>query len=370
MLSERQLQALLKVFQARFQTVTDEYLQTIGGHIARVKNLSKDDIHLLVEMRTCKLNQSVVRQKIAAAARMSVADVEKIFRHVAETDMEFAAQYFGAGVSDTIKRGINSTLPTAIEAILKAQLRVTAGTMMNLSRTTVVSPTYQNAISEAVQLVQTGIEDYNTSIRRAARKASSEGLRVRYDSGRTRRLDSAVRQNVLDGVRSLNQDVMRQCGEAYGADGVEISAHMLCALDHVDYQGRMFTQKDFDHLQTVELARPIGTWNCKHIAMPVIIGISPPAYSEDELAAYKRFSGQEITIGDKTLPRYGWEQERRRIETSVRYRNDAIKVLSASGDTAGVQLEESKIDGLKLRYDTITRTCGLDDDSRRMENIV
>lgn len=370
MLSERQLQSLLQVFQSRFQGVTDEYLQMVGSHIARVKKLSQDDIHLLVEFRTCKLNQSVIRQKIANAARMSVSDIEKIFRHVAETDMEFASQYYGAGVSDAIKREINSTLPTAIEAILKAQLRVTAGTMLNLSQTTAVSQNYQKAISEAVQLTQTGVEDYNTAIRRAARKASSEGLRVQYESGRTRRLDTAVRQNVLDGVRSLNQDVMRQCGNAYGADGVEISAHMLCALDHVDYQGRIFTQKEFDHLQTVELERPIGRWNCKHIAMPVIIGISEPAYNDDELSAYKRYSEHQISIGGKTLPRYEWEQERRRIETSVRYSNDSIKLLSASGDTVGVQLEESKIEGLKSRYESITRICGFDDDSRRMENII
>ena len=52
---------------------------------------------------------------------------------------------------------------------------------------------------------------------------------MRYASG-------AVRMNVLDGVRSLSNDVLRQLGNEYGADGVELSVQALCAEDHLPWQ--------------------------------------------------------------------------------------------------------------------------------------
>ena len=68
--------------------------------------------------------------------------------------------------------------------------------------------------------------------------------KVRYASGLTRRLDTAARQNVLDGFRALMQRTRDETGKAFGADGVEISAHMLCAEDHLPYQGRQFSLED------------------------------------------------------------------------------------------------------------------------------
>ena len=95
-----------------------------------------------------------------------------------------------------------------LERILKAQLRVTEQEMRNLSRTTVVTEAYRNAVDVAVQAVQSGLIDYKSAIRSAMTAAGKNGLRVQYASGMTRRLDSAMRQNVLDGVRSLNNDVL------------------------------------------------------------------------------------------------------------------------------------------------------------------
>jgi hypothetical protein len=46
-------------------------------------------------------------------------------------------------------------------------------------------------------------------------KKAALGARVEYASGYTRRLDSAVRMNVLDGVRQLNQGVRKITGEQF-----------------------------------------------------------------------------------------------------------------------------------------------------------
>ena len=196
MLSERQLRALLALFEARMQGITDKYLALMGGHLKAVGGLKPSDVHRLTEMRRMGANVRTIQQDIARSAEANVADLAAVFGAVAASDQEFAQQWFGepARVKGTPRNS------TAIERMLKAQLRVTAQAFKNLSQTTIQSTAYREAVDVAIQTVQTGVIDYASAIRGALREAGNGGLRVQYPSGLTRRLDSAVRQNVLDGV--------------------------------------------------------------------------------------------------------------------------------------------------------------------------
>ena len=351
MLSERQLEALLKLYQDRMQTVTDEYLRLMGEHLRDMGSLSPTDVHRLKELRRVGTNVKRMKREIAKAANISVKDLEKTFRAVAESDEQFAAQWFTEAYAAPVKGAAQASKP--IERILKAQLRVTAQAFKNLSQTTILSDSYRSAVDVAVQTVQAGVVDYRSAIRSAMKKAAVDGLRVKYPSGASRRLDTAVRQNVLDGVRSLNNDILRQLGKEYGADGVEISAHYLCAEDHLPYQGRQFSQKEFEALQA-RLDRPFGMWNCKHTIFPIILGVSEPAHSDRELEEINRNSSKRIDIGGRSLSRYEWTQEQRKIETAVRAQKDIANLAKASGDDVARRDAQAKINALMDRYNRIT----------------
>lgn len=363
MLSERQLEALLKLYQDRMQAVTDEYLRLMGEHLRDMGSLSPTDVHRLKELKRVGTNVRRMKREIARAANISVKDLEKTFRAVAESDEQFAAQWFTEAYDAPVKGAAQASKP--IERILKAQLRVTAQAFKNLSQTTILSESYRSAVDVAVQTVQAGAVDYRSAIRAAMKKAAVDGLRVKYPSGASRRLDTAVRQNVLDGVRALNNDILRQLGKEYGADGVEISAHYLCAEDHLPYQGRQFSQKEFDALQA-RLDRPFGMWNCKHTIFPVILGVSEPAHSDRELEEINRNSSRRIDIGGRSLSRYEWTQEQRKIETAVRAQKDIANLAKASGDDVARREAQSKINALMDRYDRITEAAGLETDYKRM----
>ena len=218
----------------------------------------------------------------------------------------------------------------------------------------------------AITSVQAGVTDYNSAIRRTMKAAAQDGLRVKYpNSGLTRRLDSAVRQNVLDGVRAVNNDVLRQLGNEYGADGVEISAHALCATDHLPYQGLQFSNREFEELQNT-LDRPFGMWNCKHTVFPIILGVSVPAHDADELRMYRENSSAEIEIDGRKMTRYEWTQEQRRIETAVRAQKDIAIAARASGDDFGRREAQARINALQDHYDRISKAAGLDAQRDRM----
>ena len=254
----------------------------------------------------------------------------------------------------------------AYRSIIRAQAQETAAAMHNLSNTTVVSQYYSNAIDECVFAVQNGVEDYNTAIRRVVRQAGNAGLKiVEYESGYRRRVDTAARMNVLDGMRHLNQSIMEEVGREFGADGVEISAHMLCAEDHLPYQGRQFSNEDFEEIQST-LARPFGEWNCRHSWHPIMLGISPRRYTDQQLREYRDFSTDSIEIEGREKSRYEWSQEMRRCETAVRQAKDCANLAATTGDMTLRRQCQTKINSLEDYYYTITTETGLPAEERRM----
>lgn len=364
MLSERQLEALLEHFNARMQAVTDEYLRRMGEHLRDIGALKPSDIHILTEMKRVGANAEEIMKALARAADISVRELAQAFEKIAESDEGFMRAWFQSGFKPVVKGPAQRSV--VIERILKAQLRVTAQEFKNLSQTTILTDSYRKAVDAAVQAVQAGMTDYNSAIRSAMKQAARDGLRVQYpNSGLTRRLDTAVRQNVLDGVRALDHDILQQIGNELGADGVEISAHALCAEDHLPYQGRQFSHREFERIQNM-LARPFGMWNCKHTIMPIILGVSEPAYSEEELEAFKRNSLEEIEIDGRKMSRYEWTQEQRRIETAVRYQKDIAVAAKASGDMPLRREAQAKINALDERYRMISEKAGLSEQRERM----
>ena len=353
-MTDSQIDALIEMFQARMQKVVDEYLKRMGQQVREIGEIIPSDQTRLVQMKKLDANIAYIQREIAYAADASIEDIARIFEAIAQENARFAEAYFGEGVStDTLMQSV------------RAQFEVTAGEMANLSRTTVESAVYRDVIDRGIQAAQAGVEDYKSAMRRTLREASADGLRVKYASGLTRRLDSAVRMNVLDGIHALNQANMDAIGSAFGADGVELSAHPMCAEDHLPYQGRQFTNAEFAELQD-SLPRPIGMWNCRHIAYPILLGISLPAHSAQELEEYRRGSTEQIEIDGATHSRYEWTQVQRAIETAVRYKQDEITLAKAAGDDVLVRDARRKIRELDSYYSKISEAAGTPKRRERM----
>lgn len=359
MLTDAQVDQLLLIFQQRMQVVTDSYLSKMGQHIQKIGTLYPADVNRLIEMRRAGTNMRRVQQEIAKAYNASLDDVAKVFAAVALEDKRFMEGYFG---KKTTGEGMKRTLA--------AQLKVTAESMQNLSNTTLVDKPYRDAVDAAINAVQSGTGDYQAQVRGALNNAAVQGLQVKYPSGYKRRADTAVRQNVLDGVRAVNQQILFDLGEEFGADGVEISAHMLCAEDHLPYQGKQYSNEKFEAIQNMlesGSGRKFGMWNCRHTMYPIILGVSEPAFDNSELEQYRKYSEDQIEINGKTMSRYEWSQEMRRTETAIRWERDKATVLTAAGDRIGTHESELRQATLKDYYKKISDGTGIKMDYTRMQ---
>lgn len=351
-MTDRQLEAFLQLFDDRIQDIVDEYLQKMGRHIKDIGKLIPSDINRLIELKRMNANMAVIKRKIARAAERMERDLETVYAEAAKSDYRFQAEILNAQPPKDISENIN------LQRMILAQAQLTGETMRNIAQTTIVSEGYQQAIDRGIETVLSGIVDYRTAVRRAVKEAAYEGLKLKYPSGYRMRLDSAVRMNVLDGVRAVSQMARDQAGRDFDADGVEISAHNLCAKDHLPYQGKQYANAEFDEIQR-ELPRPFGRWNCRHIWWHIRIGITHPTYTAEQLEQFEKNSNESIAIDNKAMSRYQWTQEQRRIETAIRREKDAGIAAKANGDDKAVRDSKRNVKALMEYYQKISDEAGL-----------
>ena len=258
------------------------------NEIGQIKS-SYDIAQLKNAIEYASVDLKVIESEIAKITNKNIEEIQNVFEQVAKVNIDFANIYYKYRSMKELKSyKDNKQLERMVEAIKNQAMEdyknisntygfLTHGKYKNIRQQ------YINIIDRGITAVTTGTMDYNTAIRNSVKEMINSGVRtVDFESGYSRRMDSQVRMNVMEGVRRLNMEMFDITSKEFGADGYEITAHALCAPDHQFIQGRQFTKKEYEELNN-GLKRPIGTLNCKHIAIPIVIGVSSPTYSNKEL---------------------------------------------------------------------------------------
>lgn len=363
MFSLKRLEDLADGVAEPLSLLNTRVLEALGRRIALARSGRFDRLSTLTsaEKEANALYTSILRElgKTSASA-------DEVFAEAAKIAYENANRFYAA-------RGIKQ-LPikyqTGLINFVLGVAQTTKQTFTNLSNSSAIGFRVLNAdgsvrytgfkeqylrlVDQAIAEVATGQKDYGSALRHAMKQTADSGIRlVDYQSGYSRRLDSAMRQNILDGVKDIAHEVSMRTGEQFGADGVEIDAHNYCAEDHLPYQGRQFKKTEFEDIQN-SLPRQFGQYNCRHTYYSIILGLSEPLYTEDERQAMKEQSTEKIEFEGKEYTRYEATQLQRRIETSVRQSKDRAIIAKASGDDLTRRVEQLRINQLKQKYSEIT----------------
>ena len=316
-------------------------------------------------------------ESAAAKGASELADAsEAAVASLREADEKWAAPYYAAaGVASA--GAANAVYAAAAEEARNIALQTCDTSVMRLTtsgRSMPVRAAYVDAVTRAATAMARGEASggYAAAAVYAeiAGQLCESGVRVEYASGRTRELCSAIAMNVGGTYRRAMHDARWAMGREFGADGVEISAHGVCAPDHLPYQGRMMSLGDYEKLNG-ELTRPlVDGANCRHIAFPVILGVSDPAYSSAELDALKAASVEKVTVTGLsgkplTMTRYEASQYMRKIETAVRKTTLEEEVARRAGlPTDGYR---QRILALEDTYEALAKDAELSPRRNRME---
>lgn len=369
------LDKLAKEASKGIARLNSDILRALGKRVALASNAGFDRFLLLTE---ADKEADALYMAILRELDRSTATAGEVYTQAARLAYEAANKYYAA-------RGLTQVpieQQRAIVNFVNATASNTKNTFMNLSNTSAIGfrvmdldgtvryegfkTYYHNLVDQAIAEVATGQTSYGSAVRNALKQTADSGIRVvDYQSGYSRRLDSAMRQNVLDGVRDIAHEVSRRTGEEFGADGVEIDAHNYCAEDHLPYQGRQFKKAEFDEIQN-NLPRQFGQYNCRHTVYPVLLGVSQPLYTEDERQAMKEQSTEKIEFEGKQYTRYEATQLQRRIETSVRQSKDRAIIAKAAEDDISRRVEQLRINQLRDKYALLSKKFSLPDSFDRM----
>lgn len=374
MLTEKELEAAIKRITDRLDEVNRLYIKKIAAQLLKIGELNATSINRLIIMTDMGADIREITRELATATAMNVRDLYKI-NQAALTDTYTDPRFEEVLKSRPLSPEQNARL-TQFAQNVSVQ---TAQAMFNLSNTTAIADSYKEAVDKAITATAAGLTSYQEAARDIIRELGYNGLQVQYESGYHRRLDSAVRQNIIDGVNQINQNASLAMGEALGFDAVEISAHANSAPDHEPVQGRVFLKAEFEKMQNGEdfydvdghhyegFNRPIGEWNCMHIAMGFSTEHSIRRYTDEQLEQWKKDNARGCEVGGKHYTMYQARQLMRQIETKVRREKDAANAARLNGnDMEERRARQKTINALSKQYYAVAQASGLPARSARL----
>lgn len=382
MKDNEKLDLILERFYQRFNKYNTKVLRKIGEAIKQIGEVSPSKAYQLGQQLKHGVELDVLLSELSKISGQSILDVKKLFDRVAEENVDFAEKYYKAKNKEFTEYKDNKPLQRYVKTIKKE----TYGTFKNLSKSTSVGFTfkdknnntifkpfkraYRDLIDEAVYNVTTGVKDYQSAMRNTINDIADSGIKIhessaKYKSGYNRRIDSSVRQNILEGVRQVNLGIQERIGDEIGADGVEISVHFPCAEDHLDVQGRQYSKKEFERVNS-NLDRPIGEYNCRHFVFSIIRGIDEPQYSRNALFKMRQRNNETVEYEGKTYNKYEATQLQRQLETAIRKQKDRQIIARASDDKEAIAIAQQKISQLTQKYNDFSKTAGLDTYKNRL----
>ena len=382
MKDDKKLELLLERFYNRFNQYNTKVLEKMGEDIKKFDGVSPSTAHKIAQQLKYGTDIDDLMAELSKLSGKSIKDIEEAFDLVAEENVAFAEVYAKAKNMEFVDYKDNDQLKKLVKAIAGE----TNATFKNISRAKAIGfvlkdengnkifknlkKTYNDLIDEAVFNVETGVTDYQSAMRGVMKQLADSGVKVHeekvgYKSGYNVRIDSAVRQNVLTGVRQVNLEVQKQVGRDFGADGVEISAHSPCAEDHLHIQGKQYSNKEFARLNG-NLERPIGEYNCRHFVFSIVLGVNQPSYTQKMLNQMNRESQSIIEYEGKKYTAYEATQVQRKLETAIRKEKDRQIIARASGDKEGVGIAQSNITTLTHKYNDFSKNAGLDTYKNRL----
>ena len=369
MLDERIINKLVERLVDRIEQGNTYVLEQIGKSIKKIGTLNPTNAYQLAQILKYGGNFDKITSKLAEITELNIKDIYKIFEEVAKKNSLFAKKFYDYKGIKYIPYEENIALQRKVRALAT----ITANEYINTSKTlafarkdiygktsyTLLSNMYQDVIDKAVVNISMGKTTFDKEMSKIIKELGQSGIRtVDYASGYSKRLDSAVRMNLKGALRDMSNTIQEQFGKEYGANGIEISVHLHPAPDHQDIQGKQFSKEKFELLNS-ELKRPIGQLNCYHYIFPIVLGVSEPEYTQEQLDKINSDNSKGFIYEDKHYTLYQGTQLQRKLETEIRKQKDIQIIGKASGNKEAVEKAQSEITKLTRKYKEISQISGL-----------
>lgn len=361
-----------------------ESIARVCRKIGKIGKMSKKELEKFDADKEAKKEWERIVAALAIATALNIRTLKNAYIsefEAWEKQNEYLYQYRGKKPLG-VKNG-------ALQGIIDKAVKQNGKDILNLTNTKALSVLdrngnpirFQDAIyksfGDAVKTVTDGKADFYTTMRQTVQNLGGGGCRVNYGEGITRRLDTVARQNMAYGIKQSHKEYNALVGREIGADGVEIDYHSNSRPSHRYMQGKQYAKGAEG--KTVNgvfypsaekegvYDRLYEDYNCRHYETDIILGVSEPRYSAEELKRFEEQDKRLYKIGDTEKDGYGWSQSLRACETEIRRCKDEINSLKAFGNSEQ-QIKElrQRIKTVRAKYNEIADVTGILPEPKRL----
>ena len=216
MLSEDTQEKLASILTDRIQKINEKILVKIGENIKKIGSLTTSQAYQIQQILKYGGDLQKIINELAKVTKLNVNDIYKILEEEAKRNQAWAKQFYDYKGIDFIPYEQNIRLQRQVKALAN----LTAETYLNISNTRAIgytvkdlqgnvifkdiSSVYRDTIDKAILSVSQGKSTYQEQMREIIKQIGTSGLKtIDYETGATRRLDSAIKMNLLGGIRDL-----------------------------------------------------------------------------------------------------------------------------------------------------------------------
>ena len=354
MYDDEKLEELRKRAAAIAEPIWETLLCDIVRRVRGAGGITSTAEYQIYRAEQLGLAEKAIKAAIAEQMKISDAAIDMLFEELKDETVLFEE---------------NAELRQLVEAYGTVSKKASAADYEGLwapgpdGKLYTVKEAYGKIMDFAWMQTATGTYDFQTAVREATKKLLERGLRViPGKDGRSYRLEYAVRSYITNRMGEMFNAVNQMNYDAIGADGWEISAHPAPAPDHALYQGRQYSKEEYDRINN-SLARKFGWWNCRHLVYPIRLGVSPRAYSDEQLQKYLDdnekgvwYNGQHYTLSEA-------RDRKRQLESLIS--QTKYDILAAEGDEQLLKERQIRLQNQRREYERFCRETGQEPENWR-----
>jgi len=365
----------------------ERVLKELGKIIGEIGELTPSEAYTIAQQLKYGESLNKIVKILSDTSQLTEKEIYKMLEKEARHNLALKKIFFKANEIDYIPYEQNAPLKNLVREIALA----TVGTYRNISMTTgltyldmygnkitkPIEQAYWEIVDNAIMNVSTGKESFWQAMKNQLQTIGNAGVQsIEYESGYHRRIDSALRMNLSDGLNELAQRQQELIGNEFQSNGWEITVHADPSPDHQFVQGHIFTNEEYERLNTFGEAtdingrlidihnkygdfRPIGELNCYHEAFSIVIGVSKPRYTQEELDKIIVDNNKGFEFEGKHYTNYQGQQLQRKIETEIRKAHETNIMAKASKQQELIDKSQNRIDMLTHKYYELSKASGL-----------
>lgn len=380
--------AVVERLVRRQEKANERILKEIGKILGEIGNLTPSKAYTIGQQLKYGESLEKIVKILSETSKINEVEIYRMLEEEARKNLDLKKIYFKAKKVDFIPYSKNAPLKNLVNQIARTTLKsyrnisqTTALTFLDINGNKVtrgIGQAYNQIVDDAILNVATGKETFYEALKNQLKTIGQAGVQtLEYEGGYHRRIDSALRMNLQDGLNQLAIAQQELVGEQFGYDAYEVTVHSFPAEDHANIQGHIFDKEEYKKLQdfnyygdikdingkiytrsSEEHIRPIGELNCYHYAFTIVKGVDRPRYSQEELDRINQENEKGFEYEGKHYSLYEGSQLQRRVELELR-RTRETKLMAQGYDDDLFNEMKARERQLLSKYRDILKASGL-----------